>query len=706
MDQHSGHAQAVGDQAGVLAAGAAETVEHVPGDVVAALHGDLLDRVRHVLDRDADEAVGDLLGRASVADLARQGGERCCHGCGVEGLVLVRPENFWKEIRDELSHHHVGVGDRQRPAAAVAGRPRIGAGGIRADAEPRAVEVEDRASSCRHRVDQHHRCAHAHPRHLGLEGALVLAVKMADVGRRAAHVEADQPGETGLPAGLRHADHAARRPRQDGVLALEQIGRGEPARRHHEHQPDRIVGVAARRRFLWGDGTRRDAELTGDPGDVARQDRRQIGVDHGGVAAADQLDQRRDLVAHRHLGETELARQRGDAALVLRIAVGVDEQDRHRPDAVRLRLLQRRAHRGEIGLPLERAVGAHAFVDLDDALEQHFRLDDLPGENFWARLVADLQRIAKTPRGDEDGALALALQQRVGGDRGAHLHRADATGRDGLAGFEAEEIADALHGGVAVGLGVFRQQLVGGQPAVRMAADHVGEGAAAIDPEIPPAVRRHETTSPSLPHFGRRPAIRRGAPIRNAPRGYSRCLENWRGARPVGRTPLNRVSRPVSRVLYNATRRVAPDGHSSGTPVARRLEQPTRTAGSGHRSRECPAPSLFGLAPGGVCRAATVAGRAVRSYRTVSPLPASAEADTGGLFSVALSLGSPPPDVIRHRMSMEPGLSSPATFRPLPGRPSGRLTRLEWGGGRPASRAVAFARDDLAKKQSNWRNSG
>ena len=30
----------------------------------------------------------------------------------------------------------------------------------------------------------------------------------------------------------------------------------------------------------------------------------------------------------------------------------------------------------------------------------------------------------------------------------------------------------------------------------------------------------------------------------------------------------------------------------------------------------------------------------------------------GGLFSAALSLGSPPPDVIRHRYSMEPGLSS------------------------------------------------
>jgi len=30
---------------------------------------------------------------------------------------------------------------------------------------------------------------------------------------------------------------------------------------------------------------------------------------------------------------------------------------------------------------------------------------------------------------------------------------------------------------------------------------------------------------------------------------------------------------------------------------------------------------------------------------------------------VALSLGFPPPDVIRHRLSMEPGLSSPAAFR-------------------------------------------
>ena len=46
----------------------------------------------------------------------------------------------------------------------------------------------------------------------------------------------------------------------------------------------------------------------------------------------------------------------------------------------------------------------------------------------------------------------------------------------------------------------------------------------------------------------------------------------------------------------------------------------------------------------------------------------------GGLFSVALSLGSPPPDIIRHRVSVEPGLSS--TRASAAPRPPGRLTLL------------------------------
>src|SRR5579859_6842051 len=98
-------------------------------------------------------------------------------------------------------------------------------------------------------------------------------------------------------------------------------------------------------------------------------------------------------------------------------------------------------------------------------------------------------------------------------------------------------------------------------------------------------------------------------------------------------------------------------------------DRPGRRRGNAPR-RRTGAPPLLGLAPGGVYHAASVAGRAVRSYRTLSPLPSVAKAMEGGLLSVALSLGSPPPDVIRHHISVEPGLSSP--WFPME-RPSGHL---------------------------------
>ena len=61
---------------------------------------------------------------------------------------------------------------------------------------------------------------------------------------------------------------------------------------------------------------------------------------------------------------------------------------------------------------------------------------------------------------------------------------------------------------------------------------------------------------------------------------------------------------------------------------------------------------LFGLAPSGVYPAVAVTATAVRSYRTFSPLP-SVSSDTandrsGGIFSVALSVGSHRPGVTWH----------------------------------------------------------
>ena len=92
------------------------------------------------------------------------------------------------------------------------------------------------------------------------------------------------------------------------------------------------------------------------------------------------------------------------------------------------------------------------------------------------------------------------------------------------------------------------------------------------------------------------------------------------------------------------------DGHSSGTMFAHGLEQPTRTASLTRAPAalsplgERPAlPSLFGLAPGGVYHAGSVAGAAVRSCRTFSPLLApflspSPQAEEGRLGEAVRSL--------------------------------------------------------------------
>ncbi len=215
VEEYALDAQGIGDEAGVLAAGAAEAVERVLGDVVAALHGDLLDRVRHVLDGDAQEALGDLFRSrflaGCAADFGRELLETRAYCLCVEGLVCVSPEDLREVSRLDFAEHHVAVGNRQRAAPPVARGPRIGAGRLGPDPEARAVELQDRAAAGGDGVDVHHRRAHAHAGDQRFETALELAVVMGDVGGGAAHVEADQLLVSTARCRPRHAHDAARR---------------------------------------------------------------------------------------------------------------------------------------------------------------------------------------------------------------------------------------------------------------------------------------------------------------------------------------------------------------------------------------------------------------------------------------------------------------------------------------------------------------
>ncbi len=108
-------------------------------------------------------------------------------------------------------------------------------------------------------------------------------------------------------------------------------------------------------------------------------------------------------------------------------------------------------------------------------------------------------------------------------------------------------------------------------------------------------------------------------------------------------------SQPISRVLSRTAIHL---GHPSPNASS---SQPGN--GAGHTMVP-----LFGLAPSGVCPAASVTTRAVRSYRTISPLPACVAADIGGVFSVALSVDSRPPGVTWHSALRSPDFP-PRTLR-------------------------------------------
>ena len=358
------------------------------------------------------------------------------------GSVGVRAEHRREVGGLDPAQHHVGVGDGQRAAAPVAGRAGDGTGRVRAHPVAAPVEVEHRAAARGDGVDVHHGRAHPHPGHLGPEDPLELARVVRHIGRRAAHVEADDPGVARLGRGAHHAHHAARGPRQHRVLAPEVRGLAQPAVGLHEHQPDA-------------------AQLGGHVVDVAAQDRREVGVDHGGVAARHQPHQRADLMRAAHLREAELAGRLADRALVRGVAVAVGQDDRGAAEAVAVGGAQRLGDGVEVQGAYDAAVRVHPLGHLDHPVVQRLRQHDPAVEEPRPVLVRDAQRVPETGRDDEHRGLALALQQGVGGDGGAHLDDGDPVGRNRFVRSEAQQSAGSRRRPRPGALGMVGQELAG-----------------------------------------------------------------------------------------------------------------------------------------------------------------------------------------------------------------------------------------------------
>ena len=151
-----------------------------------------------------------------------------------------------------------------------------------------------------------------------------------------------------------------------------------------------------------------------------------------------------------------------------------------------------------------------------------------------------------------------------------------------------------------------------------------------------------------------------------------------------------RCGRAISRVLSPETitrfwGAVIPLGASLPMPSCG-LVRNLKRAGSARELIQALIRLPHDLAPGRVCLAAPVTRGAVRSYRTISPLPPAMfgmlcgetpenTPARDGVFSVALSFELPRPAVNRYPCPMVPGLSSRRHRRQVPSPTGVRLSR-------------------------------
>ena len=111
------------------------------------------------------------------------------------------------------------------------------------------------------------------------------------------------------------------------------------------------------------------------------------------------------------------------------------------------------------------------------------------------------------------------------------------------------------------------------------------------------------------------------------------------------------------------------DNHSSGVCVTAALKQPTRIQCGPHLQDP-----YLALLRVGFTMPLTVASSAVRSYRTLSPLPFYASIDLGGLLSAALAVGLRRPGVTWHSALWSPDFPRIFTINCIYTRLSSRLS--------------------------------
>ena len=338
--------------------------------------------------------------------------------------------------------------------------------------------------------------------------------------------------------------------------------------------------------------SRAPGQRRGERGDVAPQQRRQVGVDDGGLAAREQAQLARDLVRRDHVLEADLARERRERASGAGIArsawistIATASQPRRARAGERgARARARRAarasapSRGDAAGDLDARAWSGAGLRIASAKSSGRSWVPIASRSprpAVRRPAATARRAARAARWSRPSCRARTAQR---GQRAA-----------GAAPAAREDRADRRGGRL-----VRRQQLRDVERPVGREADRVGEGAAAVDPELPAAGRAHlRRAAQPAQRSGDEPEPRVAG--RRVGREHDRRArgreEDAAAEREVERAPR---ARPAARAAHGARPRRPPPRRprprAATTPRARRGAARRAARARGRASRAALAP--------------------------------------------------------------------------------------------------------------------
>ncbi|MEZ5892985.1 MAG: hypothetical protein R3C58_07560 [Parvularculaceae bacterium] len=199
---------------------------------------------------------------------------------------------------------------------------------------------------------------------------------------------------------------------------------------------------------------------------VSAQHRRQIGVDYCRFAARHDFREWADIVTCGNLREADFTRKACQKLLMCGMFVGVHQHDCDGAIPGVKSGLKIPSRLVEIERAINRAAIEHALVNFNHRAVEKRRLLDVKRKCLGAGLIADLDDVAKAPCHRKNCRFAFLFEQRIGGDGRAHLDGADSIERHRIASRDAQQLTNAVHSRVVIGLWIFREHFSGMERAV------------------------------------------------------------------------------------------------------------------------------------------------------------------------------------------------------------------------------------------------